>query len=568
MTKNRHGAYVFQIRIPQAIRDNNPHLKPVLQKSLKTFNRRSALHMARKWMVLMVENKFDYELQLEREDMLFHVGKPIFTDVSEMEQEGERYQLGEYLAMLSQSEKEALSFVSEQCYALEIKLAELLSSGLYKQAVHLYENAPRVYQNQLKKVLNRARIDHQQNAKVSVTSQPISNSPQHSSSRMMKDCALDIAFAQWEKDNQLSMQQASYEEYHRMISLFIKLIVHCNKGEMPLVSELNNALIDGFRAIFEKIPKGSKVQTLTAEKIIKLTGNPKSSTTVKNNLSNMGHFINFLDDRKYPIDKEIHGNLTSFRKIRAKEKKKRVPLDEKDLIALFHSDEYQNGMFKRGSDFWAPLIALFSGGCRNEIIQLELDDIKEVDGIPALDINDNGDKQLKVDSEDDEGGSGRPRILPIHPQLLKLGFLDYVAWVREKKETRLFPEEVRNNRGHFGSYGNRFARYRKKHGVVPRNDKEFRDFHSFRHLMSTNLNELVADSGLIDDIIGHSSSSRSTMNSTYNSSNRVNLKLEAIEKIRFPYLDFSSIKPWQQQCFAVNGVKPPRGQSRKKSKNK
>ncbi len=118
LTKNRHGSFIFQIRIPKLIRDNKPSFKPVFQRSLMTTDWRTALQMARKWMVIMVDNEFDYESVIEREELLFNKGKPIYIEVLEMEREGDRYSLEEFIAGLNPYEQESLSFVSEQSHDL------------------------------------------------------------------------------------------------------------------------------------------------------------------------------------------------------------------------------------------------------------------------------------------------------------------------------------------------------------------------------------------------------------------------------------------------------------------
>jgi integrase len=74
-----------------------------------------------------------------------------------------------------------------------------------------------------------------------------------------------------------------------------------------------------------------------------------------------------------------------------------LPYEQEDLKGLFHSDEYLNGKHKKASNYWCPLIALFTGARSNEICQLTLSDIRqeEVDGkiIEFIDINQEEDKE-------------------------------------------------------------------------------------------------------------------------------------------------------------------------------
>ena len=65
---------------------------------------------------------------------------------------------------------------------------------------------------------------------------------------------------------------------------------------------------------------------------------------------------------------------------------------------------------------------------------MELNDVFEDAPIPYFYVRPNGLRGLKV-----EGGE---RMVPIHPKLIKLGFLNYVRALRAADHTRLFPEFV------------------------------------------------------------------------------------------------------------------------------
>ena len=114
------------------------------------------------------------------------------------------------------------------------------------------------------------------------------------------------------------------------------------------------------------------------------------------------------------------------------------------LNAIFHAPLYTGcvddgrNYNKVGSNhprrirFWLPLIALFTGARLNEICQLHTDDIQEKNGIPFISINEEDEKHVKT--------KAGIRQIPIHNELIKIGFLDYVAEIRKKGEMLLFPE--------------------------------------------------------------------------------------------------------------------------------
>ena len=82
---------------------------------------------------------------------------------------------------------------------------------------------------------------------------------------------------------------------------------------------------------------------------------------------------------------------------------------------------------------WVPLIGMYSGMRLNEICQLQLTDIRESkDGIPYFDVTDSDDPQNKRKKNDNS-----KRAVPIHPELVSLGLLQYVEELNRAR--RVFP---------------------------------------------------------------------------------------------------------------------------------
>ncbi len=87
----------------------------------------------------------------------------------------------------------------------------------------------------------------------------------------------------------------------------------------------------------------------------------------------------------------VENNLSNIFKSIARKSKatalKRLNFNEIQLIALFESEQYKNGLFKKPSEYWAPLIGLFTGARLGEILQLLSKDIRKENDIWLLDIN-------------------------------------------------------------------------------------------------------------------------------------------------------------------------------------
>lgn len=113
-----------------------------------------------------------------------------------------------------------------------------------------------------------------------------------------------------------------------------------------------------------------------------------------------------------------------------------LPTDQ--IIKFFHLPIWTGaanfrGTPKKGRDIWhsafyfVPLLLWYTGITRDALCAALLDDITEIEGRPCI-------RAQMV------GIRGFDRFVPIHSELLRLGFLDYVAALREEGETRLFPE--------------------------------------------------------------------------------------------------------------------------------
>ena len=169
-----------------------------------------------------------------------------------------------------------------------------------------------------------------------------------------------------------------------------------------------------------------------------------------------------------------------------KAKDKRLPFSGADLQRIFTAPLYvgceddQHGYARPGPNrprrgrFWVPLIALFSGMRLNEICQLSEDDIAKLDGHDVFFVrtSEDGTKRVKTHAG--------VRIVPVHPELQRLGFLDFTNAIRHAQPagSRLFAELSVGSMGYASDpFSKWFARF-LDHIEVKHQKK---NFHSFRH---------------------------------------------------------------------------------------
>lgn len=174
-------------------------------------------------------------------------------------------------------------------------------------------------------------------------------------------------------------------------------------------------------------------------------------------------------------------------------KRPNKPLNDEQINCIFNSDWYNNkSLFRgglsedKGARYWIPLILLFHGFRVTEACQLHKFNIKEYDGIPCFDtrasneiFNDINFKKYNLEISNKTKST--QRIIPIHPKLLMLGFMEFIEY--NKISFFLFPSSIPEENSKNPKIGRafeqaflRFIKFKLKFGEGFGN-------HSFRHLL-------------------------------------------------------------------------------------
>ena len=187
--------------------------------------------------------------------------------------------------------------------------------------------------------------------------------------------------------------------------------------------------------------------------------------------------------------------------------------------------------------FWLPLLLLYTGARVNEICKLRVIDVAEAEGIPFLSI---------AWEEDDEasGIAGRvknvssERRVPIHPDLMAYGFLDFIARARARADERLFPELKPNRHGKlYSTISQRFSdTFLPRLGI--KTDKT--SLKSFRH----NFVDAARNSRIPDEIVQALKGDTLPGTLARYGHGKTDLEILAAEmrKLRFKGLDLAHLK--------------------------
>ena len=184
----------------------------------------------------------------------------------------------------------------------------------------------------------------------------------------------------------------------------------------------------------------------------------------------------------------------------------------------------------RDARFWLPLLGLYHGNRLEEFAQLRREDVRLAEGIPYLRISDDDGRQLKNDQS--------RRHVPLHSELIRMGFLDYVAKVTARPQDQVFPELRPGGRDHkLGySFSKQFSEYRKDIGLRRRG----LDYHSFRHGVTTKLYQADVSEAWIDLLTGHDQGGGESRRRYLKGIPLPQLR-SAIERVTWPELDLSAL---------------------------
>jgi integrase len=172
-----------------------------------------------------------------------------------------------------------------------------------------------------------------------------------------------------------------------------------------------------------------------------------SDTTINKYLSALGSFCAYLRRNDF-IDEDVMGLYLKLDRT----KKVVLPYTDGQLKKLFSSplfhscggDKHEHelgGVECRDWRYWLPLIALYSGARLGEIAQLLIKDVRKIDEHWCFHICKHGDTRKSVKT------AGSERVVPIHPELIRLGLIGYRERLAGDGHVSLFPEIKADARG-------------------------------------------------------------------------------------------------------------------------
>lgn len=242
--------------------------------------------------------------------------------------------------------------------------------------------------------------------------------------------------------------------------------------------------------------------------------------------------VRVFQDQGFPPHLTIAGIKYSGEREETENEQRAMRQDE--LARLFTGPEYVS--FANDPEcrhyYWLPLVGLYTGARINEICQLNPQcDIRQEQGVWIFDINEKteGDERVKKTVKN---ASSRRKV-PIHSELIRLGFLEYVDSVKEQGAKLLFPSWNPSSAGRAAGVAERWFRKLIKATGLRDETPQARlvGFHAFRHTFLNNA--MNNDISFAEWLTGHAPEGVSKVVAKYQGEAEITKKAQIMESIRF-----------------------------------
>ena len=294
---------------------------------------------------------------------------------------------------------------------------------------------------------------------------------------------IDALYHRYMDDPARSRSKKTIMTYHSVYNVLIEVF-----GKDKLIADISRDDCRRFMDIVRHLPANAKkkfpreslmeISSLAKERGMK----PMAPLTINKYLSKLSALLSWAVEEEM-LDRNPAKNLSVADPVHAQDK--RLPFSDHQLQKIFTALEAHDG-----PEYWVPHIGLYNGMRLNEICQLNVEDVQQHDGIWCFSITREvgrgiDDKVLKTKASE--------RVVPIHPELIELGFMRYLKKYERKPRSKLFPDIKPGTTGYRSDvFSKWFSRFLKSIDAAGSKTS----FHSFRH----NFRDALREADVRDEI--------------------------------------------------------------------
>lgn len=534
LTQNRHGTYYFRIVIPKSLRSAFG-LQREIRRTLKTDSAKLALRRARQY-AARFEAAFDKVLAMAEHDEYMPTDEDYEIYLSEMakaeapgtwashstrDQEKPGFQ-----SLLSVDEWRGIEEEQRRqiiARALTGHGTRTIPTSMEKLAEQLYARGRCLPLPQFKKLLptliERLALQPFESKEASTATNVIAppNGPN----------LYELWQQHWEtlaklsRGQQKSARTKEDEQGHA-----------CRLNILSASKPINQFTVEDFERIYSDVfdirpSRGSKLPPpdSSIETILAKDGERRiEAATIEKLIVRLGVLHEFAFKKGLTkISPDAPDRPTPDRNPAGKKPVEKA-FTKADLQAIYSGYLYTGTELVKSSavfpyQFWLPILGLLTGGRLNELCQLDTEDVSknEREGIWTISLmDDERDRPLPKSLKNQ---SSR-RILPIHSELIRMGFLEFVEQAAKEGRDKLFSDGLTYNpKKGWGSNATHFfcrfpsestsaSGYFFKCGIRERDatgKTDRKNFHSFRHTFTDLAREAGGEAYLVlPDLTGHS----------------------------------------------------------------
>jgi len=348
----------------------------------------------------------------------------------------------------------------------------------------------------------------------------------------------------WVKER--SRPAGTLSEYKRAVEMFIQL-----HGDLAVV-EIKRPHVREYREALQKVPqrRGGDFRKATLPELSAWGLKHPEVTKVS------GATVNKQIGAVQAIASWAHGNgvipddtpwSNPFANMSVQEdQSERTSFETAELQLLFATPVFTRHEYPQGgrgpAAFWLPLLALLTGARQAELAGLTATDVQldPETSTPLLFITEKVSRGRRLKTKTSQ------RVIPIHAELARLGFLGHVEEVRGREgiDAWLFPRVAPvMGKARSSTWSKWFGRYLRAQGVTDR----AKVFHSFRHSFKDELRRGGVNQEIHDVLTGHSQGH--TVSGGYGAKEMllrygVTVLKEAVAKVAYRGLDLSRVQPF------------------------
>ena len=310
-------------------------------------------------------------------------------------------------------------------------------------------------------------------------------------------------------------------------------------GDIPILKVTPNNARD-FKKIISSLPKyrnqSPRYRGLTIKQILCLDGvDGQEPKNINKLIYRVRVFFKWLKNNYSEYVPQNH-----FDGLSIQEKKFDKPRDiftNKELHKIFDTTPFLNNTIRNPhrrnklASYFVPIIAIHTGMRLEEICQLRLEDVYKEGTVDIIRVTISKETKLKTVTSQ--------RIVPIHENLKRVGFLEYCNYMKKQKKERVFWDLTKSRDGYGRNIGRYFMEYLRKVGVYEFQSKVF---HSLRHSFITNLLQNGVREEVVNGLCGHKQKTMSTTIYFKGGFPPDLLYEEGISKLNFEGINFGKLK--------------------------